>query len=55
MSERVKNLNLQENYSTSRRVFYIGHYVTGNLEMILGSDADLERAKPLLLRCYEKS
>ena len=33
----------------------IGHYGTGDLEITIKSDADLERAKPLLLKSYEAS
>jgi predicted transport protein len=39
----------------TRDVTEIGHAGTGNLEITLRSLADLERAKPLLLRSYEAS
>jgi predicted transport protein len=31
----------------------IGHFGTGDLEVVIASRADLERAKPLILRAYE--
>jgi predicted transport protein len=31
----------------------IGHYGTGDLEILIRSDADLERAMPLILQSYE--
>ena len=33
----------------------IGHYGTGDLEIRIKSDADLEHAKPLIVRSYEDS
>jgi predicted transport protein len=39
----------------TRDVRKIGHYGTGDLEIVLSSDADLERAKPLLDRAYNES
>jgi len=39
----------------TRDVSNIGHYGTGDLEITIGSDADLEKAKPLLLQSYEAS
>ena len=39
----------------TRDVREIGHYGTGNLEVRIKSDADLEKAKPLILRSYEES
>jgi predicted transport protein len=37
----------------TRDVREIGHYGTGDLEILIRSDADLERAKHLILRSYE--
>ncbi len=37
----------------TRDVRNIGHYGTGELEILIRSDADLERAKPLILQSYE--
>jgi predicted transport protein len=39
----------------TRDVRNIGHHGTGDLEIIIGSDDDLEKAKPLLIRSYESS
>lgn len=39
----------------TRDVRNVGHYGTGDLEITLRGEADLERAKPLLLRSYEGS
>jgi predicted transport protein len=39
----------------TRDVRKIGHYGTGDLEITLREAADLEKAKPLLLRSYEAS
>jgi len=39
----------------TRDVTNIGHYGTGDLEITIASDADFERAKPLLLQSYEAS
>lgn len=39
----------------TRDVRKIGHFGTGDLEITIGSDADLERAKPLFDRSYEAS
>lgn len=38
-----------------RDVREIGHYGTGDLEITIRSDDDLERAKPLILKSYEAS
>lgn len=38
-----------------RDVREIGHYGTGDLEVTIRSDEDLERAKPLILKSYENS
>lgn len=37
----------------SRDVRHIGHWGTGDLEVILRNELDFEKAKPLLLRSYE--
>lgn len=39
----------------TRDVRKIGHYGTGDLEVVVDSDAALERAKPLLVKSYENS
>lgn len=39
----------------TRDVRAIGHFGTGDLEITIASDADLERAKPLLERAYNES
>ena len=39
----------------TRDVRKIGHFGTGDLEITIASDADLERAKPLLERAYHES
>ncbi|WIG60213.1 MAG: uncharacterized protein OJF49_002961 [Ktedonobacterales bacterium] len=39
----------------TRDVRKIGHFGTGDLEITIRSDADFERAQPLLLRSYEQS
>lgn len=46
-------VELEEGFS--RDVRKIGHFGTGDLELTIGSHADLERAKPLILRSYEES
>ena len=38
-----------------RDVSDIGHYGTGNIEITIESDLDLERAKPLIQQSYEAS
>lgn len=40
--------------SFSHDVRQIGHWGTGDLELCLRSNADLERAKPLLERAYQE-
>jgi predicted transport protein len=51
----VKNdfssVQLEEGFT--RDVRNIGHYGTGDLEITISSDADLERAKSLMLQSYE--
>jgi predicted transport protein len=39
----------------SRDVRNVGHYGTGDLELSIRSGADLEKAKPLLMKSYEVS
>ena len=39
----------------TRDVRNIGHFGTGSLEIRIGSDRDLEKAKPLLIQSYEVS
>jgi len=46
-------IELEEGFT--RDVSSVGHWGTGDLEVTLRSSADLERAKPLLLRAYERS
>lgn len=46
-------VTLEEGFT--RDVREIGHFGTGDLEITLGTMADLERAKPLLLKSYEDS
>ena len=38
-----------------RDVRSVGHYGTGDLEITIGSDDDLERALPLIEKSYEVS
>ena len=45
------SVSLEEGFT--RDVQNIGHYGTGNLEIIISNADDLERAKPLLLKAYE--
>jgi len=47
------SINLEEGFT--RDVHNVGHYGTGDLEITLQSNEDLERAKPLLLKSYEVS
>lgn len=48
-----KTIKLEEGFS--RDVSQLGHFGTGDLELILRSMADLERAKPLIAASYEAS
>ena len=48
-------LDLAANKGFLRDMRKIGHYGTGDLEITIGSDDDLERAKPHLLASYEAS
>jgi predicted transport protein len=45
------NLHLEEGFT--RDVRNIGHFGTGDLEITIKSDDDLERAKPLIVKSYE--
>ena len=47
------SINLEAGFT--RDVRNVGHYGTGDLEITIQSDEDLERAKPLVLRSYEAS
>jgi predicted transport protein len=46
-------LHLEEGFT--RDVRNLGHFGTGGLEITIGSDDDLERAKPLIVKSYEAS
>lgn len=46
-------IDLQPGFT--RDVRNVGHYGTGDIEIIIRSDEDLERAKPLLIGSYEAS
>lgn len=48
-----KNVHLEESFT--RDVRNIGHFGTGDLEITIGSDDELERAKPLIVRSYEEN
>jgi len=48
-----KDVHLEEGFT--RDVCNIGHFGTGDLEITIGSDDDLERAKPLIVRSYEEN
>lgn len=47
------NIHLEEGFT--RDVRNIGHFGTGDLEITIRSDADLERAKPLIVKSYEEN
>lgn len=47
------NVHLEEGFT--RDVRNIGHFGTGDLEITISSDDDLERAKPLIVRSYENN
>lgn len=47
--------NIDPESGFTRDVRSIGHYGTGELEITIHSDEDLEKAKPLLLQSYEAS
>ena len=46
---------LQLSYGFARDISNIGHYGTGNIEITITSDLDLERATPLIQKSYEAS
>ena len=46
-----KSINLEEGFT--RDVTKIGHYGTGDLEITISSDQDLEKAKNLIIKSYE--
>lgn len=48
-------VDLKANKGFLRDVRKIGHFGTGDLEVILKSAEDFERAKPLLVKSYEVS
>lgn len=52
---KVDSTSIQLEKGFTRDVRSIGHYGTGDLEIAILSDADLERAKPLILKSYEVS
>lgn len=52
---KVDPSSIQLENGFTRDVHSIGHYGTGDLEIIIQSNEDLERAKPLLLKSYEVS
>ncbi len=39
----------------TRDMTYIGHYGTGNLEVVINSDDDLKKAQVLIAQSYENS
>ncbi|ULH15488.1 DUF5655 domain-containing protein [Deinococcus sp. KNUC1210] len=45
-------VDLEEGFS--RDVSKIGHWATGDLELTIRNDKDLERAKPLIRLAYEQ-
>jgi len=47
------SISLEENFT--RDVRKIGHYGTGDLEITIGNDEDLDKAKNLLIKSYEAS
>ena len=47
------SIELEEGFT--KDVSNIGHFGTGDLEVIIGSREDLERAKPLIVKSYENS
>ncbi len=47
------NVHLESGFT--RDVRNIGHFGTGDLEITIKSDDDLERAKPLIVRSYEEN
>jgi predicted transport protein len=49
----IENVHLEDGFT--RDVSNIGHFGTGDLEITIGSDDDLERAKPLIVKSYEEN
>ena len=47
------SVEMQEGFT--RDVTHIGHLGTGNLEIRIETGAELEKAKPLLLRSYQEN
>lgn len=45
------NINLEEGFTRDTR--NLGHYGTGDLEITIRSDEDLEKAKPFIVKSYE--
>jgi predicted transport protein len=52
---KVDPSSIQLEKGFTRDVHAIGHYGTGDLEIVIQNDGDLERAKSLLLKSYEVS
>jgi predicted transport protein len=52
---KVDPTTLELSPGFTRDVRAIGHFGTGDLEITIGNDADLERAKPLLVQSYDVS
>jgi predicted transport protein len=48
-----KDVHLEEGFT--RDVRKVGHFGTGDLEITIGSDDELERAKPLIVKSYEEN
>jgi predicted transport protein len=48
-----ENVHLEDGFT--RDVRNIGHFGTGDLEITIGSDDDLERAKSLIVKSYEEN
>ena len=48
-----ENIRFEEGFT--RDVRNIGHFGTGDLEITIGSDDDIERAKPLIVKSYEEN
>jgi predicted transport protein len=49
----IASVHLEEGFT--RDVRNIGHYGTGELEITIATDDDLERAKPLIVKSYEEN
>jgi predicted transport protein len=52
---KVDPSTIQLEKGFTRDVHNVGHYGTGDLEITIQNDDDLERAKPLVLKSYEAS